>query len=129
MIFTVNSAAFDIYASLAALCSFCLLFRRRVELALPSPERVLAFEEGSLLGTGWSFPGGLSTPKPGLPWGAHSNIGVAYFGRDSAAGVVVSTNVRRLGAETLFKLRNSNAGGGHSPDHHLPWHRSSTAGP
>ena len=31
--------------------------------------------------------------------------------------------------DILFKRRHSYAGGGHSPDHHLPWHRSNSAGP
>ena len=31
--------------------------------------------------------------------------------------------------DILFKRRYSNPGGGHSPDHHLPWLRSNSAGP
>ena len=125
----VCGVIFDIYAILAALCSFRLLFRRRTRLALPSPERVLAFEQGSLLFDGRAFPCRLNPPKPGLPWGARSDLRLAYFGRGSGAGLVVSSQVRRLDTDILFKRRNSNAGGGHSPDHDLPWHRSNSAGP
>jgi len=46
---TVHGVNFGNYAILAALCSFCLLHRRRAGPALPSPERVLAFEQGALL--------------------------------------------------------------------------------
>jgi hypothetical protein len=94
---------FDNYAILAALCSFCLLFRPRVSLALPAPERVLAFEQGSLLLDGRAFPGRLNTRKPGLPWGARSDLCLADFGRGSGAGLVGSSQGRRLDPDILFK--------------------------
>ena len=98
------------YAIFATLCSFRLLFRCRTVLALPSPERVFAFEQGALLFAGRAFPCRLDTPKPGLPRGAGSDLRVAYFGRGSGAGLVVSSQFTGLDPDILFKHRNSNAG-------------------
>ena len=85
----VRSVILYIYTVLAALGSFRLLFRRRTRLALLSPEGVFPSEQGSLLFDGRAFPCRLSCPKPGLSWGAGSDIRVDSFGRGSAAGVVV----------------------------------------
>ena len=87
----VHRVILDIYTSLAALGSFRLLFRRRTCLALLSPEGVFPSEQGSLLFDGRAFPCRLSCRKPGLSWGAGSDIRVASFGRGSGAGVAVSS--------------------------------------
>ena len=86
-----STVDFDIYAILAALCSFRLLCRRRAILALPFPETVLVFEQSALLFDRRPFPCGLNTPKLGLPWGARSDIRLAHLGRGSGAGVAVSS--------------------------------------
>src|SRR5580704_4862076 len=125
---TVIGANLGTYAILAALYSFCFLFRRRISPSLLSPDRILAFEQGSFLIDRRPCPGRLNPSKPGLPWGARSDIRVAYFGRGSGAGLVVPSQIRRLGRDTLFKRRYSSTGGGHSPDDHLPWIRSNSAG-
>jgi hypothetical protein len=93
----------DIYTALAALGSFRLLFRRRTRLALLSPEGVLPSEQGSFLFDWWAFPCRLSCTKPGLSWGAGSDIRVAPSGRGFCAGVVVSSQARRLDTGILFK--------------------------
>ena len=99
----VRSVILDNYAIFATLCSVRLLFRPRTLLPLPPPERVFTFEQGALLIDGWPLPGRLDTPEPGLPRGAGSNICLAYFGRGSGAGVVVSSQVGRLDTNILFK--------------------------
>ena len=93
----------DIYTTLAALGSFRLLFWRRTRLALFSPEGVLPSEQGSLLFDGRSFPRRLSCPKPGLSWGTGSDIRLAPFSRGFCAGVLVSSQGRRLDTGILFK--------------------------
>ena len=125
---TVIGANFGNYPILAALCSFRLLFRRRIGVALLFTERVLTFERSSLRLHGWAFPCGFDSPKPGLPRGAGANFRLAYFGRGSGAGLVVSSQVPGLDPDILCKRRNSYTRSGHSPDHHLPWRRSNPAG-
>ena len=110
-----RSVISDHYDIFAACYSFRLLFRRRAGTAFPSSDRVLAFEQSSFLVDGRAFPGDPNPPKPGLPRGAGSNIRLAYCGRGSGASVAVSSQIRRLAADMLFKRRNSDAGRGHSP--------------
>ena len=125
---TVRTVILDIYALLAALCSFRLLCRRRAILALLYPERVLALEQGVLLFDWRPFPGRLNPPKPGLLGGARSDLRVASFERGSGPVLVVSSQVTGLDMDILFKRRNSNSSGGHSPDDYFPWLRSNPAG-
>ena len=125
----VITVIIDIYVIFAALRPLRLLCGGRSILTLPDPERVLAFEQSALLVDGRAFHGRLNTPKPGLPWGACSDICVAYLGSGSGPGVVVSPQFRRLDTEMLCKRRNSHSGGGHSPDHNFSWDRSNSAGP
>jgi hypothetical protein len=120
----VNGVILDIYALLAALCSFRLLFRGGSLFALSYPERVLAFEQSSILFLRRPFPSRLDTPKPGLPWDARPNIRVADFGHHSRTGLVLSSQVRCLETDILFKPRHSSSRGGHSPDNNLPWLRA-----
>ena len=70
---------FDNYSVVAALCSFRLLFRRRVGLALSSPKRVPAFQQGFLLFDGRALPFGLGSPKPSPPWGSRPDFRPAQF--------------------------------------------------
>ena len=125
----VSGVTLDIYALLAAPCSFRLLFRRGFSLAHPSPESVFLIEQSALLFHGWPFPCCLNTSKPGLPRRARSDIRVAYFGRGSPASVVVPSQVGRLETGVVFGPGYSNADGGHSRDNNFSWHSSNTAGP
>src|SRR5271165_2634365 len=100
---TVSTVILDIYSLLAALCSFRLLCRRRAILALPYPERGLAFAQGSLLLDGRAVPCRLNPAKPRLPRGARADLRVAYFGRGSGPGMVVSAQIRRLDTRNPFE--------------------------
>src|SRR5580658_9839443 len=79
------------YAILATVCSFRLLFRCRTSPALSPPERILPFEQDSLLLDGRAFPGRLGPPKPDLPWGAGANFRLACSGSGPGAALVVSS--------------------------------------
>src|SRR5260370_39662601 len=125
----VSSDIFDNRAVLAIPRSFRLLFSRRSFLALPYPQRILAFEQSAFLFEGRAFPCRLDTPKPGLSWSSRSDIRLASFGRGSGAGVVVSSQGPESDTDILFKRRYSCASGGRSPDHNIPRHRSDSAGP
>src|ERR1700693_5521424 len=122
-----NSVGIDIYTLLAALCSFCLLFRRRVSLALPYPERVFAFEQNPLHFDRRPFSCRPDTTKPGLSWGARSGIRLVCFGRRSGAGLALSSQFPGPATKILCRCRNSNAGGRRPPEPHLPWNCSRSA--
>ena len=86
----VISDIFSIYDIFATTGAFRLLFRRRSDLPLPYPERVLSFAQGSFLCGRRALPDRFHTPKPGIPWHPSSDIRVGYFERGSRGGVVVS---------------------------------------
>lgn len=97
----VRRVVIDNCLILAALGTFRLLFGRWISLALSAPERALLSEQSSFLLDERAFPCRSDTRELGLPWGARSNIRLAYFGRGAGAGLAVSSEVRRLDPDIL----------------------------
>ena len=125
---TLNGANFDFYTALAAFYAFCLLFRPRLGVAFPSPERILPFEQGALFFDRGPFSFGINSPKPDLPRDPRTDFRVAPFGRSSIPNLAEPSQVCRLDTDILFQRRSSDAGADHNADNNFPRYRSNPAG-